>query len=373
MLKKISFILISVSTILFGCTSCTKNGTENSPKKLTLSIYDSIRIKDEGENIRLEWKTYLATSLIKKYIVKIEGIDTTILLSNDKSDLSIKRQRAWYNKAFTVEINTIEGQTLTLTTPKYENMYTNLFTCKNKYIAHRGLSGLYPENTAIAFEMAADAGFEYLECDIYLTKDHQWVVIHDDTIDRTSDGSGKVSQYTFDELQKFNFGLPKTYGNKYPQKISSLKDFVGLCRMKNLKPLIEIKQGNISEADRKSMLNIVNGDLTYDKYAFHSFDIATLYAIRKVDKEVILGITTSSYAPTHIKDLSNLYPCFYNLGSSGFTINQSFNAQSNQNIYSIYLGGIFVCIWTIDDPKYFDFLTSNNLYVLTNTLPPVFK
>ena len=135
----------------------------------------------------------------------------------------------------------------------------------------------------------------------------------------------------------------------------------------------EIKQGNISEVDRKSMLNIVNGNLTYDKYAFHSFDIATLYAIRKADKEVILGITTSSYAPTQIKDLSNLYPCFYNLGSSGFAINQSFNAQSNQNIYSMYLGGIFVCIWTVDDPKYFDFLTSNSLYILTNTLPPVFK
>ncbi len=73
-------------------------------------------------------------------------------------------------------------------------------------IAHRGGRDLFPENTMVAFDGSNDLGVDALEMDVCLTKDGQLVTHHDLTIDRTSNGAGKLIDFTFQELQKFNFG-----------------------------------------------------------------------------------------------------------------------------------------------------------------------
>ncbi|MDU4601629.1 MAG: glycerophosphodiester phosphodiesterase family protein, partial [Staphylococcus warneri] len=73
-------------------------------------------------------------------------------------------------------------------------------------IAHRGLPQDYPENTLIGYQHALALPIDMLEIDLHFTKDKQLVVIHDDTIDRTSNGKGKVKDYTLEELKKFDFG-----------------------------------------------------------------------------------------------------------------------------------------------------------------------
>lgn len=77
-------------------------------------------------------------------------------------------------------------------------------------ISHRGGKDLFPENTAYAFEQSMLLGVDALELDVHLTKDNQVVTIHDDTIDRTSDGTGYVKDFTYDELKRFNFGAKFT-------------------------------------------------------------------------------------------------------------------------------------------------------------------
>ena len=71
--------------------------------------------------------------------------------------------------------------------------------------AHRGASGYAPENTLDAFQKAIDMGADGIELDVQLTKDGKVVVVHDEVIDRVSDGSGLVQDYTYEELKKFNF------------------------------------------------------------------------------------------------------------------------------------------------------------------------
>ena len=71
--------------------------------------------------------------------------------------------------------------------------------------AHRGASGYAPENTLEAFRLAMEQGADGIELDVHLTKDGEVVVIHDETLDRTSDGQGKVRDYTLEELKKFSF------------------------------------------------------------------------------------------------------------------------------------------------------------------------
>jgi glycerophosphoryl diester phosphodiesterase len=73
-------------------------------------------------------------------------------------------------------------------------------------VAHRGASTLAPENTIEAFRLAVEAGAGGLELDVHMTRDGHIVVIHDATVDRTTNGSGAVSEMTLDELRRFDAG-----------------------------------------------------------------------------------------------------------------------------------------------------------------------
>ena len=73
-------------------------------------------------------------------------------------------------------------------------------------IAHRGASGTFPENTLSAFRAAVDAGADMCELDVQLTRDGAVVVIHDDTVERTTDGKGEVAKLTLEELKRLDAG-----------------------------------------------------------------------------------------------------------------------------------------------------------------------
>jgi glycerophosphoryl diester phosphodiesterase len=91
-------------------------------------------------------------------------------------------------------------------------------------IAHRGFSELYPENTMLAFNMAADYGADMIELDVHMSRDGRLVVIHDDTVDRTSDGSGYVKELTLEELRELDFGHGRTFSGPLP--IPLLEDVI---------------------------------------------------------------------------------------------------------------------------------------------------
>lgn len=73
-------------------------------------------------------------------------------------------------------------------------------------VAHRGASGVAPENTFPAIDLALEAGAGYIEIDVHLTSDKQVVVIHDNTVDRTTEGEGKISELTLEEITKLEAG-----------------------------------------------------------------------------------------------------------------------------------------------------------------------
>ena len=73
-------------------------------------------------------------------------------------------------------------------------------------IAHRGASGTFPENTLSAFRAAIDARADMCELDVQLTRDGAVVVIHDETVDRTTDGQGEIAELTLEELKRLDAG-----------------------------------------------------------------------------------------------------------------------------------------------------------------------
>ena len=78
-----------------------------------------------------------------------------------------------------------------------------------KIIAHRGFSGVYPENTMLAFRKAIEIGADGIELDVHLSKDGQVMIIHDEALKRTTGLDGVISDYTREELEKISAGKTK--------------------------------------------------------------------------------------------------------------------------------------------------------------------
>ncbi|MDF1507560.1 glycerophosphodiester phosphodiesterase [Robertmurraya sp. DFI.2.37] len=106
--------------------------------------------------------------------------------------------------------------------------------------AHRGYSAKFPENTMKAFREAENAGADGIELDVQLTKDNELVVIHDDKVDRTTNGRGFVKDYSFAELRRLDASYKhKTILKKEP--IPSLKEVLAWLQTNQLQCNIEIK------------------------------------------------------------------------------------------------------------------------------------
>ena len=108
-------------------------------------------------------------------------------------------------------------------------------------VAHRGLSGLAPQNSVPAAALAAEYGYDGCEFDIHTTKDGKWVVIHDDTVDAMTDGEGKVSDYTFEEIRKLKLDSGNGIENYESLKIPSLEEILDVLKDTDTRPVIEIK------------------------------------------------------------------------------------------------------------------------------------
>lgn len=87
-----------------------------------------------------------------------------------------------------------------------------------RVIGHRGSAGTAPENTMISFELAAAIGVDVLETDIHLTKDKHVVVCHDETVDRTTNGTGRIKDMTLAELQQLDAGYNFCVDGEYPYR-----------------------------------------------------------------------------------------------------------------------------------------------------------
>ncbi|MCH5159730.1 MAG: hypothetical protein J1F66_02640 [Clostridiales bacterium] len=108
-------------------------------------------------------------------------------------------------------------------------------------INHRGY-GDAPENTLVAFHMSKDMGFDMVECDVRFTKDNEAVLLHDETVNRTSNGKGKIGNLTLSEVRELDFGSWKS--DEYTgEKIPTFAEFIYLCVELELHPYVEVKSG----------------------------------------------------------------------------------------------------------------------------------
>lgn len=143
---------------------------------------------------------------------------------------------------------------------------------------HRGASGLSPENTLAGFRLAAELGCDNVELDVHLTKDGEVAVIHDDTIDRTTNGSGPVSSYRMAELKQFDAGEG--------ERIPSLEEVFQLLKDTDTNIQIELKGLNMEAP----CVELVKELGMLDRVSFTSFFHCRVLQIKNILPDATTGI-----------------------------------------------------------------------------------
>lgn len=187
-----------------------------------------------------------------------------------------------------------------------------------KIIAHRGFSSRAPENTMSAFEIALEFGVDGLELDVQLSKDGELVVCHDELLDRTTNGSGLLKDYTLEELKELDAGgwYSKEYGG---EKIPTLREVLDLVKGKDLLLNIELKSGVISYPGiEEKTVSLVKEYGLVDNTIISSFNHYSLVEIKKVMPEMAIGILYMEglYEPWDYAEKLQaraLHPYFYNI------------------------------------------------------------
>lgn len=169
-------------------------------------------------------------------------------------------------------------------------------------IGHRGTAGLRPENTYSSFKNAANLGLNWIEFDVQLCKDNQWVVMHDDTIDRTTNRKGRVVDYTLEELSQIEAGL--WYNPPYPyEPIPSLTNTLLLCHSFGLQANIEIK-GSKAEPEKYAVAMrkflLANQNTEYIPM-LSSFDLPCIIELRKLLPDQPIAYLVDYFTPDTIK------------------------------------------------------------------------
>ena len=230
--------------------------------------------------------------------------------------------------------------------------------------AHRGASGYAPENTLAAFQKAVDLGADGVELDIQLTKDDQIVVIHDETIDRTSDGKGWVKDYTLEELRAFNYNRTKP---EYKHAdIPTMREVFELLKPTGLFINIEIKTGVVFyEKIEEKILALAKEMGMEDRVCYSSFNHYTVTRIHELKPDAEVGflyadgpIDMPSYGVKH--GVNALHPALYNLQYDGF-------------VKECKEKGLKLNVWTVNERPYIEMCCQYGVDAIITNYPDIAK
>lgn len=157
-------------------------------------------------------------------------------------------------------------------------MYPRIF-------AHRGASDRAPENTLPAFELACSLGADAFELDVHLTADGEIVVIHDETVDRTSNGTGRVREMTYEELSALDFSNGKPgYADV---RLPLLADVLRLAQRNGVCVNVEIKEYSLADAPEllRRLLELEKSCGMSGRILYSSFDHYLLRELKKLSAE----------------------------------------------------------------------------------------
>lgn len=228
-------------------------------------------------------------------------------------------------------------------------------------IAHRGFSSIYPQNTLPAFEAAVREGFDGYEFDIHTTKDGKWVVIHDDTVDAMTDGTGNVEDFTFEEIRKLKIDSGNGIENYDNLVVPTLEESLKYAESNDIIPVIEIKKCDVQYlATLKKYLD--QKELS-GKAVIISFTKEYLSEYRLLDSEVQMMLLSSSPVKEDVDW------CIEN--NAGLNFNYFNFYKSHSAVKYAREKGVRLAAWTVDNTLYKDIMVLFGAEVITtNKIDP---
>ena len=211
-------------------------------------------------------------------------------------------------------------------------------------IAHRGFKSKYPENTKIAFEKAILEGADGAEFDVHLTKDNKVVIIHDERLDRTSDGNGLVMDYTLKELKTLS--MSNLYKDLQRQEIMTLEEYFDLVKDLKFVSNIELKNSIYPYYGLEEIVNSIIKDYNMEENVIvSSFDHNSIIKFKSLNKNIKCGLLVDCNLYKPWDYMKNLGIEYYH--PSAYLVNEEIVTKLKEE-------NILVNVWFGSEPHSFE-------------------
>ena len=204
--------------------------------------------------------------------------------------------------------------------------------------AHRGDSSNAPENTLAAFERAIGLAVPFIELDVHPARDGTLMVIHDATVDRTTDGSGAVCSLSVDHLIRLDAGArfsPAYTGERIPR----LTDVMAMVAPTATRLNSEIKSSPPGTDVPQTVVRLLREFGKEREYIVSSFDLRSLLQVRAIDSEITLALIGN--APDILTHAEQHHLPW---------IHGSYTTVTDETVTRAHAQGININVWTVDDP-----------------------
>lgn len=224
--------------------------------------------------------------------------------------------------------------------------------------AHRGASGYAPENTLEAFRLAMEMGADGVELDVHVTRDGELVVIHDESVNRTTNSTGFIKDMTLAELQSLDAcnGMEKYRGARIP----TLRQVYELLRDTDMIINVEVKTDNYAYPQIEEKCLALTKEMGMeDRVIYSSFNHYTLRRLRQLKPDAKLGmlfgdvmVNPWEYAAKNLS-VQYLHPLKLNVCTPGFTADAA-------------AAGFGVNVWTVNDEETMRHCLKEGAGIITN-------
>lgn len=230
--------------------------------------------------------------------------------------------------------------------------------------AHRGFSGYYPENTMLAFKKVAEETVaDGIELDIQLTKDGEIVIMHDEMLDRTTNGSGWLKDHTLEELKMLSLGV-NVKGFFPRQTIPTLREYFTWLKTTKLITNIELKTSYFEyEGIEEKLIAMVKEFGLEDQIWYSSFNHYTVARIKKLMPEAKCGLLTDTW-------LMNIGEYAASQGAASVNARTYFCAKEGVAA-DLHAHNIALQAWTPNDAEMMQELVDAGVDVLITNYPDI--
>lgn len=229
------------------------------------------------------------------------------------------------------------------------------------YIAHRGNNTDYPENSIRAFESVTRHWG--IETDISVTVDGHWVIMHDSTVDRMTNGTGRIADMTYQEIQglKIDSGKNVSLLTDAERKVPTLDDFLGICKRNGTVPVIEIKKATYVAKDFDLFVDTLRRFNLIQGCVVISYELSALKEVKKRLPTINVQLLINEITDDNLKDAQGLG------SNSGISTKYNHSSLSTANIKKAHQMGLSVCAYTVPETSFDTALATGLDFITTNS------